>query len=126
MKSLDSLDQRIRETLAEHDSNLQKEIEVIDRGEAYFDLVKASLHGRQAWITYYIYGFSGVTLAVFIYCLIGYVDSSLDWALGLIACMFIFTVVKVVAFEQMLKFEMLREMKRIELRVMLKGKGSED
>jgi hypothetical protein len=40
--------------------------------------------------------------------------------------MFIFTVVKVIAFEQMLKFEMLREMKRIELRVMLKNKDSED
>ena len=121
MKSLDSLDQKICETLAEHDSKLQKEIEVIDRGEGYFDLLMASIHGRQAWITYYIYGLSAVTLAVFIYCLTGYlastsVDSSLDWALGLIACMFIFTVVKVIAFEQMLKFEMLREMKRIELR----------
>jgi len=131
MKSLDSLDQKIRETLAEHDSKLQKEIEVIDRGEGYFDLLMASIHGRQAWITYYIYGLSAVTLAVFIYSLTGYlastsVDSSLDWALGLIACMFIFTVVKVIAFEQMLKFEMLREMKRIELRVMLKNKDSED
>lgn len=130
MKSLDSLDQKIRETLAEHDSKLQKEIEVIDRGEGYFDLLMASIHGRQAWITYYIYGLSAVTLAVFIYSLTGYlastsVDSSLDWALGLIACMFIFTVVKVIAFEQMLKFEMLREMKRIELRVMLKNRNNE-
>ena len=33
MKSLDSLDQRIRETLAEHASKLQKEIEVMDHGE---------------------------------------------------------------------------------------------
>jgi len=48
MKSLDSLDQKIRETLAEHDSKLQKEIEVIDRGEGYFDLLMASIHGRQA------------------------------------------------------------------------------
>jgi len=39
--------------------------------------------------------------------------------------MFIFTVVKVVAFEQMLKFEMLREMKRIELRVMLENRNNE-
>jgi len=54
MNNLDSLDQKIRATLAEHDSNLQKEIELIDRGEGYFDLLKASLHGRQAWITYYL------------------------------------------------------------------------
>jgi hypothetical protein len=71
------------------------------------------------------------TLALFIYCLTSYlasegIDSSLDWALGLIACMFVFTLIKLIAFEQMLKFEMLRELKRIELRLMLKNRITGD
>ena len=139
MKSLDSLDQKIRATLAEHDSKLQKEIEVIDRGEGYFDLLKASFHGRQAWVTYYLYILGLATLALFIYCLTGYLasesvdsslnsslNSSLDWALGLIACMFVFTLIKIIAFEQLLKFEMLRELKRIEFRLMLENKNTGD
>ncbi len=139
MKNLDSLDQKIRATLAEHDSELQKEIEVIDRGEGYFDLLKASFHGRQAWVTYYLYILGLATLALFIYCLAGYLasesvdsslnsslNSSLDWALGLIACMFVFTLIKIIAFEQLLKFEMLRELKRIEFRLMLENKNTGD
>ena len=139
MKNLDSLDQKIRATLAEHDSKLQKEIEVIDRGEGYFDLLKASFHGRQAWVTYYLYILGLATLALFIYCLTGYLasesvdsslnssrNSSLDWALGLIACMFVFTLIKIIAFEQLLKFEMLRELKRIEFRLMLENKNTGD
>ena len=135
MKSLDSLDQKIRATLAEHDSKLKKEIELIDRGEGYFDLLKASFHGRQAWVTYYLYILGLATLALFIYCLTGYLasesvdsslNSSLDWALGLIACMFVFTLIKIIAFEQLLKFEMLRELKRIEFRLMLENKNTGD
>ena len=135
MKNLDSLDQKIRATLAEHDSKLQKEIEVIDRGEGYFDLLRAGLHGRQAWVTYYLYKLGLATLALFIYCLTGYLasesvdsslNSSLDWALGLIACMFVFTLIKIIAFEQLLKFEMLRELKRIEFRLMLENKNTGD
>jgi hypothetical protein len=139
MKNLDSLDRKIRATLAEHDSKLQKEIEVIDRGEGYFDLLKASFHGRQAWVTYYLYILGLATLALFIYCLTGYLasesvdsslnsslNSSLDWALGLIACMFVFTLIKIIAFEQLLKFEMLRELKRIEFRLMLENKNTGD
>ena len=139
MKNLDSLDQKIRATLAEHDSKLKKEIEVIDRGEGYFDLLKASFHGRQAWVTYYLYILGLATLALFIYCLTGYLvsesidsslssslNSSLDWALGLIACMFVFTLIKIIAFEQLLKFEMLRELKRIEFRLMLENKNTGD
>lgn len=135
MKNLDSLDQKIRATLAEHDSKLQKQIEVIDRGEGYFDLLKASFHGRQAWVTYYLYILGLATLALFIYCLTGYLasesvdsslNSSLDWALGLIACMFVFTLIKIIAFEQLLKFEMLRELKRIEFRLMLENKNTGD
>ena len=139
MKSLDSLDQKIRATLAEHDSKLKKEIELIDRGEGYFDLLKASFHGRQAWVTYYLYILGLATLALFIYCLTGYLasesvdsslnsslNSSLDWALGLIACMFVFTLIKIIAFEQLLKFEILRELKRIEFRLMLENKNTGD
>ncbi len=139
MKNLDSLDQKIRATLAEHDSKLKKEIELIDRGEGYFDLLKASFHGRQAWVTYYLYILGLATLALFIYCLTGYLasesvdsslnsslNSSLDWALGLIACMFVFTLIKIIAFEQLLKFEMLRELKRIEFRLMLENKNTGD
>ncbi len=139
MKNLDSLDRKIRATLAEHDSKLKKEIEVIDRGEGYFDLLKASFHGRQAWVTYYLYILGLATLALFIYCLTGYLasesvdsslnsslNSSLDWALGLIACMFVFTLIKIIAFEQLLKFEMLRELKRIEFRLMLENKNTGD
>lgn len=135
MKNLDSLDQKIRATLAEHDSKLKKEIELIDRGEGYFDLLKASFHGRQAWVTYYLYILGLATLALFIYCLTGYLasesvdsslNSSLDWALGLIACMFVFTLIKIIAFEQLLKFEILRELKRIEFRLMLENKNTGD
>ena len=135
MKNLDSLDKKSRAALAEHDSKLQQEIEMIDRGEGYFDLLKASFRGRQAWITYYLYLLGFVTLALFIYCLAGYLasesvdsslNSSLDWALGLIGCMFVFTLIKIIAFEQLLKFEMLRELKRIEFRLMLENKNTGD
>ena len=118
---MNSIDEKIRKALTEED---QKAIEQIDDEAGLFELVGLTFKGKQAWMTYYMWG--GL-LAVFIaglFFLDWYISTtdlkeSLNWALALIACMFAIAIIKVIIGQQIIKMELMREIKRLEMRTML-------
>lgn len=118
---MSDIDEKIRNALAAED---QKAIDEIDDGAGLFELVGLTFKGKQAWVTYYMYFLGLLITGAFVYFLMQYLDAtdikeSLNWAMLIIGCLFIFTLIKVLGWQQLQKVEMLREIKRLEMRIML-------
>ncbi len=118
---MNDIDEKIRQALAAED---QKAIDEIDDGAGLFELIGLTFKGKQAWISYYMYFMGIVVTGAGIYFLIQYlgtsdIKSSLNWALLIIACLFLITLLKIVSWQQIQKMELLREIKRLEMRIML-------
>lgn len=123
MKASTNLNRRVRNILIEKAPAVTSELDAIEQGEGYFGLLGASMKGRQAWVTYYLYVLGFATFFVALYCLSGYLDAArledkLDWALALVACLFVFSLVKIIGFDQIMKLEMLHEVRRLEMRIL--------
>ena len=81
-------------------------------------------------MTYYIYFVGLAVSAALVYVVLRYlgtsdIKTSLNWALLIIGCMFVLTMVKILGWQQIQKMELMREIKRLEMRIMLvadKGK----
>ena len=81
-------------------------------------------------MTYYMCFLGLVVSVALVYFVMQYLGSSdiktsLNWALLIISCMFMITLVKILAWQQIQKLELMREIKRLEMRIMLvadKGK----
>lgn len=121
---MSNIDEKIRSALSDAD---RQAIAEIGDDAGLFELVGLTFKGKQAWVTYYMY-FLGLlvtgALIYFVYQYLGTPDikSSLNWALLIIGCLFIINLIKVLGWQQMHRAEMLREIKRLEMRIML---GSE-
>jgi len=118
---MNELDEKIREALTNED---QKAIDEIDSGAGLFDLIGQSFSGKQAWMMYYMYALGLVVTGLLIYFVIQYlgtddIKTSLTWALLIITALFMIAMVKIMAWQQMQKLELMRELKRLEMRIML-------
>ncbi|MDA1370601.1 MAG: hypothetical protein O2971_07555 [Proteobacteria bacterium] len=118
---MNSIDEKIRKALSDEDKRL---IEEIDEQPGLFELMSMTYKGKQAWMTFYMYALGLVTFLAGLYFLSLYFDatdikSSLTWALAIIVCLFVIMLVKIISWQQMLKMEILREIKRLEMRVMV-------
>lgn len=116
-----NIDEQIRQALTEED---KKAIDEIDSEAGLFELIGMTFKGKQAWITYYIYFAGLVVAAAGVYFIIQYlgtsdIKSSLTYALLIITCLFIIAILKIFSWQQMQKLELLREIKRLEVRIML-------
>jgi hypothetical protein len=47
------------------------------------------------------------------------IKTSLNWALLILGCLFMITLIKILSWQQIQKAELLREIKRLEMRIML-------
>ena len=118
---MNNIDEQIRNAL---DAEDRKAIDEIDDGAGLFEMMSLTFKGKQAWITYYMY-FLGLAVSVaLVYFVVQYLGSSdiktsLNWALLIISCMFMITLVKILAWQQIQKLELMREIKRLEMRIML-------
>ena len=118
---MSNIDEQIRNALATED---QKAIDEIDDGAGLFELIGLTFKGKQAWVSYYMYFLGLVITAAFVYFIIQYlgtsdIKTSLNWALLIIGCLFMITLVKILAWQQIQKAELMREIKRLEMRIML-------
>lgn len=123
---MQDIDEKIRKALTTED---QKILAELDKGTGLFELIGMSFRGKQAWMMYYMYALGFVVFAVLVYFTVRYLNtadlkSSLSWALGIITCLFIILLVKIMAWQQMFKLELLRELKRLEMRLMLADEKS--
>ncbi len=118
---MSDIDAKIRNALAAED---QKAIDEIDDGAGLFELIGLTFKGKQAWMSYYMYAVGFAVTAAFVYFTIQYlgtadIKSSLNWALLMLGCLFIITLVKILGWQQIQKAELMREIKRLEMRIML-------
>jgi uncharacterized membrane protein len=118
---MSDIDEQIRNALASED---QKAIDEIDDGAGLFELIGLTFKGKQAWMTYYMYFLGVIVTAALVYFTIQYlgasdIKSSLNWALLILGCLFIITLIKILGWQQIQKAELMRELKRLEMRIML-------
>ena len=124
---MQDIDEKIRSNLNDED---QKIMDEIDRGTGFFDLLGMGFKGKQAWMMYYMYFLGFVVFAALIYFVMQFFDTddlktSLAWALAIITCLFLIMLVKIMAWQQLFKLELLRELKRLEMRLMLANERAE-
>ncbi len=125
---MNSIDEQIRKALTEEDQRL---IDEMDDQAGLFDMIGMSFKGKQAWLTYYMYFLGFATFVVGLYCLNQFfatddLKSSLSWLLAMVACLSIFIVIKVIGWQQLNKLEIMREIKRLEMRIMLADQRREN
>lgn len=118
---MSNIDEQIRNALAAED---QKAIDEIDDSAGLFELIGLTFKGKQAWLSYYMYFLGVVITAAFVYFVIQYlgtsdIKSSLNWALLILGCLFMITMIKILGWQQIQKAELMREIKRLEMRIML-------
>jgi hypothetical protein len=118
---MQDIDEKIRLALTAED---QKAMAAIDRGTGLFELMGMSFKGKQAWMMIYLYVLGLVVAVALVYTLVQYfqatdIKASLNWLLGILTCMFMIVLMKVLAWQQMFKLELMREIKRLEMRIML-------
>ena len=118
---MSNIDEQIRNALAAED---QKSIDEIDDSAGLFELIGLTFTGKQAWLSYYMYFWGLVVAAALVYFVIQYlgttdIKSSLNWALLILGCGFSLTMIKILGWQQMQKAELMREIKRLEMRIML-------
>ncbi|MBL6745337.1 MAG: hypothetical protein ISP88_05455 [Pseudomonadales bacterium] len=118
---MSSIDEEIRKALAEED---QQALAQIDDEAGLFEIVGMSFHGKQAWLTLYIWAMGFIAFLIGVYCFLQVRETSevmdaLMWTIGIIVCLFILAIIKVISWTHMQKLELMREIKRLEARVML-------
>lgn len=118
---MQDIDEKIRQALTSEDQQIITEL---SRGTGLFELIGMSFKGKQAWMMYYMCALGLLVFLLLVYFTMQYFDTtevkdSMAWALGIIGCMFMILLVKVMAWLQMFKLELLRELKRLEMRLML-------
>ena len=123
---MSDIDEKIRNALMAED---QKAIDEIDDGAGLFELIGLTFKGKQAWMTYYMYFLGLVVATALVYFVIEYlgaaaIKTSLNWALLILGCLFMITLIKILGWQQIQKAELLREIKRLEMRIMLVAEQS--
>mgnify|MGYP003691453077 FL=1 len=118
---MSDIDEKIRNALVAED---QKAIDEIDDGAGLFELIGLTFKGKLAWMTYYMYFLGLIVASALVYFVIQYlgaadIKTSLNWALLILGCLFMITLIKILSWQQIQKAELLREIKRLEMRIML-------
>jgi uncharacterized membrane protein len=118
---MSDIDEKIRKALSEED---QKLIDEIDDEAGLFDMIAMTFKGKNAWMTWYMWIMGFVVFVVGLMFLEQYSNAedlkeSLSWALAIITCLLIIVILKVIGWFQIMRAEMMREIKRLEMRVML-------
>lgn len=122
---MNDIDDQIRNALTEDERRL---IADLQEQVGLFDMLSMALRGKQAWLTWYMWIMGVVVFLAGIYCFMQFLGSddlhnSLAWMLGINVCISIIVIIKVVGWTQMSKLELMREIKRLELRLISSSKS---
>lgn len=119
-KELNDIDAQIRQALTEEERQL---IDESTNQAGLFELLGMSFKGKQAWMMWYMWiaGFGVFALGLYFLSLFFAAEdlkTSLAWSLATLACLFALTIIKVISWQQLVKLELMREIKRLELRLL--------
>jgi hypothetical protein len=114
--NIEEIDQLIKETLSEEESNFYDNLEE----QNIFQMVLGLFKGKNKWIMFLMNFMTLVFFSLFIYCIIQFfnVDETkelIKWATGSLIFLLGVSMLKIFAWMQMDKNALLREMKRLEL-----------
>ena len=114
--NVEEIDQLIKETLSEEESNFYDNLEE----QNIFQMVLGLFKGKNKWIMFLMNFMTLVFFSLFIYCIIQFfnVDETkelIKWATGTIIFLLGVSMLKIFAWMQMDKNALLREIKRLEL-----------
>jgi hypothetical protein len=89
-----------------------------------WEMLAMAFRGKQAWMTWYMWILGLVVTVAGIYSFIQFhgsadIKQSLSWMLAIQVCLSVIVVIKVLGWQQMQKLELMREIRRIELRQLL-------
>lgn len=118
---MSNIDDEIRKALSQEE---QQSLDDLDNEMGVFEALALSFKGKQAWVTWYSYILGFAAFFIGVYCATRFFATedlklSLAWALGIIVCLFMLAIIKVIGWQQLLKHELLREIKRLEMRLLL-------
>lgn len=124
---MNELDEKIRAALSDEE---QQAVQALDEQLGLFQMLAMALKGKQAWLTWYMWILGLVIFVLGLYCLSQFLGSEelqqqLVWMLAIQTCLAIIIVIKVIGWQQLQKLELMREIKRLELRVMLEKNGAQ-
>ncbi len=117
---MSTIDDKIRQALSDED---EAAIAKLNEQAGLFEMIGMSLHGKQAWMTYYMWTLGFAAFAFSVYAFLQFLAAEetanqLLWVLAIQVCLTITIIVKVVGFIQMGKLETLRAIKRLEIRLL--------
>ncbi|MEQ8953817.1 MAG: DUF6768 family protein [Gammaproteobacteria bacterium] len=117
---MSDIDAQIKQALSEED---RAALEATSDQAGMFELVGMSFRGKQAWMSWYMWimGFAVFVLGLYFLSLFFAAEdakTSLAWVLAIVACMHVLAIIKVLSWQQMQKLELMREIKRLELRLL--------
>jgi hypothetical protein len=116
-----NIDEQIRHALSESE---RRELEQFAGEVGVFEMIGMAFKGRQAWLTYYIWFAGVVAFAAGLYFLQQFFNtadlkSALGWMMAMHLCLTLIVVVKIIGWQHMHRQELLLELKRLEMKVML-------
>ena len=124
---MNNIDEEIRKALTQED---QKTMEAIDKEGGIFDLIGLSFSGPQAWLTYYMYAIGFLAFFAGVYLYVQFASTTdlkmgLAYTIGIMICVSILVTIKIIGWQNMQRLELLREIKRLEMRMMLLSEKNE-
>lgn len=116
---MSDIDSKIRDALSQDEKRMIAELQ---EQVGFFDMLGMALRGKQAWLTWYMWILGLFVFAIGVYFFMQFLGSddiktSLAWVLGINICLSVMITIKVIGFTQMQKLELMREIKRLELRL---------
>ena len=122
---MNSIDEQIRQALSEAE---QKDSQNIAEEVGVFEMINMSFHGKQAWLTYYMYFIGLIATAAGVYFLMQFLNTddiktALGWMMAMQLCLAAIIIIKVIGWQHMQRAELLRELKRLELKILLAKQG---
>ncbi len=124
---MNELDEKIRAALSDEE---QQAVQALDEQLGLFQMLAMSLKGKQAWLTWYMWILGLVVFVLGLYCLSQFLGSEevqqqLVWMLAIQTCLAIIVIIKVIGWQQLQKLELMREIKRLELQLILDKNGAQ-
>ncbi|GAB5499583.1 MAG: hypothetical protein PsegKO_18940 [Pseudohongiellaceae bacterium] len=112
------------------DEAIDEAMNKIGKQASLWQMLAMAFRGKQAWMTWYMWTLGLVVMVAGIYSFIQFHDSadikqSLSWMLAIQVCLSVIVIIKVLGWQQMQKLELMREIKRIELRQLLAARQTD-
>lgn len=120
-----SIDDQIRKMLSDEDRRM---VDELDDQAGLFDMLGMAFKGRQAWMTWYMWIMGLLAFVAGLFCLYQFFATNdlklaMAWMLGINVCLSFIIIIKIIGWQQMQKLELMREIKRMELRHILHREG---